>query len=112
MTPPPRAPNRQRLGAPHLVVPMVFAHQGMGNLMKQRVGDFFRQRSFGEFVGQGNHLRRVLTTPSAFRAIVKLETPLLEAMRSEQRFRHVGNGGQGFWRPQGMGRYRRLGVLQ
>jgi hypothetical protein len=44
-----RAPNFKGLGTPDGIVVMVLSHQGMSNLVENRVLDFLIRRALGEF---------------------------------------------------------------
>jgi hypothetical protein len=110
VTPSTRTANLERLGAPYLVMMLGVPHQCVGNLMKHRVCDFLFRRSFREFVRQGNDPGCIVTTASSFRAIVELETPLMEVMPGQQGSRGLSNGGYGFRRMEGV-RYDRMHLV-
>jgi hypothetical protein len=75
-----RAPNCKSFGTPHGIVVMVLSDQGMRNLVENCVADFLIRRAFGEFNGQRDEVRRVVTTARALGGMVKLEPPLSELM--------------------------------
>jgi len=87
-----RAPNFNGFGMPDVIVVMGLSHQGMSNLVENRVSDFLIRRAFGEFSGQRDDVRRVVTTARARRGMVKLEPPLSELMVRQQGSGPLGDG--------------------
>src|SRR5499427_4044622 len=84
--------QRHRLGLPDLIMPVSLPHQGMGDLMQERVVNVRVWGCAGIRMGEGDDLRLIVAAARTSCGVVKLKTPALELVRHEPRTGARRNG--------------------
>ena len=77
--------QRHRLGPPELIMPVGLPHQGMGDLVEERVVNLRVWGRSGIREGEGDDLRLIVAAARTSCGVVKLKTPALELVRHEPR---------------------------
>src|SRR5262244_3372019 len=77
--------QRHRLGPPDLIMPVSLPHQGMGDLVEERVVNVRVWGRSGIRVSEGDDLRLIVAAARTSCGVVKLKTPALELVRHEPR---------------------------
>src|SRR5262252_6547543 len=75
--------QRHRLGLPDLIMPVGLPHEGMGDLVEERVVNVCVWGRAGIRMGEGDDLRLIVAAARALGGVVKLKTPALELVRHE-----------------------------
>ena len=70
--------QRHRLGLPDLIMPVGLPHQGMGDLMQERVVDVHVWSHAGIRVGEGDNLRLIVAAARASGGVVKLKRSIYQ----------------------------------